>query len=960
MATPFVRFVCGAALLLFAAGPAAAATTRTVTNLNDSGAGSLRQAIIDSSSGDTINFSVTGNITIFTELLISSKNLTIDNGASGPNVLNVFMEVGGRYRVFEIVNSTVTISGLTISNGHPGSHNDGYGGGIANSGTLTLNNCVIYGNQTDTDSSFRSYGGGIYNHGTLTMSNCSVEANVANTNCTFVYGGGIYNEGTLTMNSCTVDANSIRAPCNLADLGDGLAEVHGSATITNCTFYDNSVYNAGSITFRSCTLQKSPVSNDGTAGNGITLNVGNSLFSGVNAKTPKTVINYGGGGSVTSAGYNLSDDDASGLLSASGDQISIDPKLEPNGPQYNGGYTDTIALRCGSPAIDQGKNFGTTTDQRGQPRPHDNPNIANASGGDGSDIGAYEAPNDPVQLGNPAFVVNTTADHDDGVCGSCDCTLREAINAAPAGASPTPRITFAANVTGTITVQSQIGINKNVTIEGPGARTLAVSGGGTTRILNVPSSATGMTISGLTIRDGKYTTSENHGETHQGGAVFNSGNLTFANCAFINNSISGATNITNGGAGGTGQGGAIFTAQTLNLFQCAFSGNSAIGAAGTAFSAGGTLGPGGHGGSGQGGTIFNNSSASLLIQNCTFNGNIATGGAGGAGSGTQNAAGGDGTGAAIFTLGGAPGNAGGVSITAATITGNTGTGGLGYGTRFNHGPNGGSNGGIFAGSTTQNNRIGNTILAGNAAVNGNAAPDAEGPFNSAGFNLIGIGNQSTGFTTATGDQVGTTAAPINPHLGPLQNNGGPTDTMALLLGSTAIDQGARLLVFSDQRGSPRPVDTVFANAPSGDGSDIGAVEMNLLGGPDSDGDGMSDDYEKFYGLNPGNPTDASIDSDGDGLANLQEFQVGTNPLDPGSAFHITGVAKNGNDFVVTFGIALPAKTYRLERKDALTDTMWSSINGVSDFSPNSVGSGQITDPGGASTSKRFYRVRVLP
>ncbi len=194
----------------------------------------------------------------------------------------------------------------------------------------------------------------------------------------------------------------------------------------------------------------------------------------------------------------------------------------------------------------------------------------------------------------------------------------------------------------------------------------------------------------------------------------------------------------------------------------------------------------------------------------------------------------------------------------------------------------------------------------------------------------------------------------------MQNNGGPTDTMVLLLNSSAIDRGFWFGVGTDQRGLLRPVDTVFNNAGSGDGSDIGAVEMNLLGGPDGDGDGMSDDYEKFYGLNPNNPTDANVDSDHDGLTNLQEFLAGTNPLDPTSGFDVTAVAKNGNDLAVTFATALPAKTYRLERKNALTDTMWSSINGVSDFRPNSVGSGQITDPGGAVPTRHFYRVRVLP
>jgi hypothetical protein len=49
------------------------------------------------------------------------------------------------------------------------------------------------------------------------------------------------------------------------------------------------------------------------------------------------------------------------------------------------------ALRFDSPAIDAGHSGGLTTDQRGLPRPIDDPNVANAEGGDGSDIGAYEA-----------------------------------------------------------------------------------------------------------------------------------------------------------------------------------------------------------------------------------------------------------------------------------------------------------------------------------------------------------------------------------------------------------------------------------------------------------------------------------------------------------------------------------------------------------------------------------------
>ena len=54
--------------------------------------------------------------------------------------------------------------------------------------------------------------------------------------------------------------------------------------------------------------------------------------------------------------------------------------------------------------------------------------------------------------------------------------------------------------------------------------------------------------------------------------------------------------------------------------------------------------------------------------------------------------------------------------------------------------------------------------------------------------------------------------------------------------------------------------------------------VGLIDSPrDSDGDGMSDDYEKFYGFNPHNPADANLDADGDGLTNSQEFKAGANP-----------------------------------------------------------------------------------
>ncbi len=108
------------------------------------------------------------------------------------------------------------------------------------------------------------------------------------------------------------------------------------------------------------------------------------------------------------------------------------------------------------------------------------------------------------------------------------------------------------------------------------------------------------------------------------------------------------------------------------------------------------------------------------------------------------------------------------------------------------------------------------------------APDATGPFTSLGYSLIGQADGSSGFINGVnGDLVGTWAAPLDPLLGPLQDNGGPTLTHALLPGSPAIDQGQSFAQATDQRGRHRPHDfTSIPNAPGGDGSDIGAFELN--------------------------------------------------------------------------------------------------------------------------------------
>ena len=105
------------------------------------------------------------------------------------------------------------------------------------------------------------------------------------------------------------------------------------------------------------------------------------------------------------------------------------------------------------------------------------------------------------------------------------------------------------------------------------------------------------------------------------------------------------------------------------------------------------------------------------------------------------------------------------------------------------------------------------------------AADIEGAVQSQGYNLVGIATPENGFTALdfTGDQN----SPLDAKLGPLQDNGGLTLTVALLPGSPAIDHGLNeSLAPTDQRGMPRTYEqSAVTNAPGGNGTDVGAFEL---------------------------------------------------------------------------------------------------------------------------------------
>lgn len=299
------------------------ATTIIVSNTNDNGPGSLRQALVEANDGDTIDATgVSGTITLTSGQLLVDKSVTI-NGA-GAEVLA--LDGNAISRVFEIVGGakTVSISGVTIRNGQGGN-----GGGIENAATVTLTivNSTLSGNAA-------GLGGGVFNSGTLTIINSTFSNNMAS------QGGGIYNPGS------------------------------GMLTITNSTFSGNAAPVAGGASFNAGTLQ---IANTTLSDNSSPL--GGGVFNIGTLQIGSTILNAGAsganiannGGTVTSHGYNLSSDDGGGFLTGPGDQINTNPRLGPL--QDNGGPTFTHELLPGSPAIDAGDpNFTPPPffDQRGQ------------------------------------------------------------------------------------------------------------------------------------------------------------------------------------------------------------------------------------------------------------------------------------------------------------------------------------------------------------------------------------------------------------------------------------------------------------------------------------------------------------------------------------------------------------------------------------------------------------------
>ncbi len=692
--------------------------------------------------------------------------------------------------------AAITSSGCTatlrLSQQHPGrQHLQWTWRGIYNTGTALITDSTLTSNDGST-------GGGLFNNkgtsgcgGVITVNRSMLSQNTAT-----LFGGGITNSITnavgaeLTLNQTTLSGNTSD------NHGGGIYNL-GFVTVLNSTFSGNSsindgggIYNNFQLTLNNSTLADNSA---GGTGGGIlntaagTLNIKNSIVD-----KGTTGDNCAGPGSIVASGVNLSSDATCTGFSL----LNTDPllgSLQLNAP----GTTATHALLAGSPAIDAVTDCTTvaaasvTEDQRGVTRPIDGDGdlVANC------DIGAVEQET-PSGL---TLTVTTSADTYDGVC-DADCSLREAITAANIlpGANT---IEFNLSYPATITLGSALpDISDDLTLDGPGASSLTISGNDTVRVLRV-FGGVNFTLNAVTIADGYspdlngggglynygITTVNNavfqgnHTNTDQnGGALFNqAGTLTINSSTITGNSANfgggimsspgGTLSVTDSTFSGnsaidSGSGGGINSSGTLTVTHSIFTSNTANGlgggivvAEGSATVSDSTFDGNFAYGLASGGAILNGGfmDSTLTVINSTFTNNYGDG-AGGAlfnsGTGTLNLVNSTVVDNSAFR-GGGLWNHGVLTVTNSTISGNAVIGG-------------GSGGGLYndAGSLTLNNTIlANSPSGSDCYLNGGTV--------TAYYSLIEAADASCNLTSANGNVVGQ-----DPQLDPagLQDNGGLT------------------------------------------------------------------------------------------------------------------------------------------------------------------------------------------
>jgi predicted outer membrane repeat protein len=355
------------------------------------------------------------------------------------------------------------------------------------------------------------------------------------------------------------------------------------------------------------------------------------------------------------------------------------------------------------------------------------------------------------------------------------------------------------------TFTENVAVDRTVTIQGQGAGSTIMDGQNSHRLFHIQSSGV-VTLTGLTITNGH--------DALGGGAILNAGMLTVTNSTLSGSSAQFGGGILNWGvlmasnctlSGNSAEvGGAICHDGTLATVEnCSLVDNSASDDGGGIYTEGSPMVVDSSTLSGnqaaQGGAIF--AAATVTITNSTLSGNTAVGEGGGlyayyAFQSSTVVVDNSTFDANTATSGGAIENLGTITITNTTIGHNEATNGGGI-----HNPPGGP-GAVY---------LANSIVAHNTT-----GDDCAGTITSLGYNIASDNSCSL---TGPGDQPNT-----DPLLGPLQDNGGPTWTRALVVGSPAVDAGYCPAATTDQRGYPRPVD-VPSIPDVADGCDMGAFEF---------------------------------------------------------------------------------------------------------------------------------------
>jgi CSLREA domain-containing protein len=447
-----------------------------------------------------------------------------------------------------------------------------------------------------------------------------------------------------------------------------------------------------------------------------------------------------------------------------------------------------------------------------------------------------------------SLTVNSLADTDNGSDGVC--TLREAITAANnntnynecvSAAYGNDTITF--SIGGTITLSSSLpNITDAAGLTMNGASAVTISGNNAVQVLQVSGGAA-LTLQNLVIANGNASLLS--------GGLYNSGTATINNSTFSNNRGSDGGGIFNASAAtamisnssfsgnsATNLGGAVASSGTLTISNSAISGNSAdIGGGITSFGGTATVSNStisGNSASPLAGGLLNNG-GTMTINNSTISSNSASSGGGiyngSDGTMTVNNSTISGNSASSTFGGGLYNNGGTATIGNSTISGNnsadsgggmfngiSGTITISNSTISSNSANTGGGLRNFSGTMT----LANSIVA-NSPLGGNCA----GTITNGGHNL-------DSFTTCGWGSSNGSLSSSDPKLGSLANNGGPTQTHALLTGSPAINAGNNSLIpadVTDQDGDsnasePLPFDQRGPGFPRIVGSivDIGAFE----------------------------------------------------------------------------------------------------------------------------------------